>query len=263
MLHFKEQYFKTKADNICLVGSAPSSIRMAPYGNPDWCIVGCSPGVYGIAPRVDAWVELHRWEPGQPWFSPEYVQFIEKFPGPVWMAKELPNVPNSTALPIEQLVAEFGPYFFTSSLSYMMAMAILAGFKKIMLAGVDMAAESEYALQRPGCWYFAMIAKARGIEVGVPPESDLFRPPPLYGLSELSHARIKMTARRRELEHRLNVALQTQANAKDESVFLRGALDDLGWVEGTWTGNVDGMSSRFVEPPFVPALAPKKEDDLL
>ena len=250
----RKQYFGTEADQICLLGSAPSSLRLAPYANPKWAMCGCSPGVYGVAPRAEAWVELHRYEPGQPWFSPEYCQFLANFRGPVWMAEKRPEIPNSIELPIAHLIQKYSPYFFTSSLAYMMAMAIECGFKKIGLFGVDMAAASEYKDQRLGCQFFALMARARGIEVGVPPESDLLRPAPLYGISEVTHARVKFMARRRELEARVQAALQTQQNAKDETLYLRGALEDLEWAEMDWLGNVDGPSSRFTEPPIAQCL---------
>ena len=253
-LELRRKYFNTENDQLCLLGSAPSSLRLAPFNNMLWAMCGCSPGVYGVAPRTEAWVELHRYEPGQPWFSPEYCQFLANYPGPVWMAEERPEIPNSVTLPLAELIQKYSPYFFTSSLAYMMAMAIECGFKKIALFGVDMAAATEYKDQRLGCQYFAIIAKAHGIEVGVPPESDLFRPAPLYGVSEVSHARIKMMARRRELEARVNNALQAQQQAKDETLFLRGALEDLEWAEMDWMGNVDGPSSRFTEPPIVAAM---------
>lgn len=253
-IELRRKYFNTEAENLCLLGSAPSSLRLAPFGNPNWAMCGCSPGVYGVAPRSEAWVELHRYEPGQPWFSPEYCQFLANYAGPVWMAEVRPEIPNSIELPLAMLIQKYSPYFFTSSLAYMMAMAIECGFKRIALYGVDMAAASEYKDQRLGCQYFAIIAKAHGIEVGVPPESDLFRPSPLYGVSEVSHARIKFLSRRRELEGRVNAALAAQQQAKDESLFLRGALEDLEWAEMEWVGNVDGPSSRFLEPPIVTAM---------
>lgn len=253
-LAFRKRYFGTDKEQICLLGSAPSSLQLAPFANPDWAMMGCSPGVYGVAPRTEAWAELHRYEPGQPWFSPEYCQFLAKYPGPVWMAEERLDIPNAVTLPLDILIQKYSPYFFTSSLAFMMAMAIEAGFKRIALYGVDMAAASEYKDQRLGCQFFAVIARAKGIEVGVPPESDLLRPAPLYGVSEVSHARIKAQARRRELEARVVTALATQQSAKDETVFLRGALEDLEWVEMEWFGNVDGPSSHFVEPPMALAL---------
>lgn len=253
---------------IALIGSAPSSVRLAPYGSKDWQIWGCSPGVYGVATRVDAWFELHRYEPGQPWFSPEYCQWLAKFPGPVFMAEKRPEIPNSTTLPINDLIAKYGPYFFTSSLSYMFALAIDAielereqetkegkphSHSAIGLWGVDMSATEEYGYQRAGCQYFSMLAKAKGIEVGVPPESDLLRPPPLYGISEVDHARIKITARRRELQQRLANAQQQADQFRAEVMFLQGAIDDLNWAENTWTGST--VAREYVEPPLVPVLA--------
>jgi hypothetical protein len=263
-LEMRKLYFNTESEQLCLLGSAPSSLRLAPFMNTQWAMCGCSPGVYGVAPRTESWVELHRYEPGQPWFSPEYCQFLRDYKGPVWMAQKRPEIPNSIELPLLDLIQKYSPYFFTSSLAYMMAMAIECEFKKIALYGVDMAAATEYKDQRLGCQYFAVLAKARGIEVGVPPESDLFRPQPLYGVSEISHGRIKILARRRELEQRIANALATAQNAKDESVFLRGALEDLDWAEMDWFGSVDSTSSLFVQPPnagiFV-TLEPENESD--
>lgn len=274
-LEFRKTFFGTEAKWACLLGSAPSSLHLAPFANPDWCKVGCSPGVWGaLAPRgiqADVWVELHRIEVGQPWMSADYFDFIRQFPGKVWMAETRADVPNCVILPLPELIRAYSPYFFTSSIAYMLAMCIHAGFEKVMLAGVDMAAATEYKDQRLGCQYFAMLAQARGIEVGVPPESDLFRPAPLYGVSETSHARIKIMARRRELEGRVQQALAKQQEAKDESLYLRGALEDLEWNEMDWMGNVDSPSSRFLSPPPATALQtfnidlhmvePEKSDD--
>lgn len=234
---------------IALIGSAPSSVRLAPYHDPSWKIWGCSPGVYGIAPRVDMWWELHRFEPGQPWFSPEYCQWMSKLNVPVMMAEVRPEIPTSCALPHEALVAKYGPYFFTSSLAWMMATAIEAGATKIGLWGVDMAATDEYGYQRAGCQFFAQIAKAMGIEVGVPPESDLFRPNGLYGVDEVLHCNIKSLARKREIEQRLANAQQVAQNALNETHFLRGALDDMTYQMATWLDK-----REFTSPPDAPGL---------
>lgn len=236
---------------VALIGSAPSSVRLAPYGDSDWKVWGCSPGVYGIAPRVDAWFELHRYEPGQSWFSPEYCQWMNRLKVPLYMAEVRVEQPASVRLPQEELVAKYGPYFFTSSLAWMMAMAIEQGATTIGLWGVDMAATEEYGYQRAGCQFFAMLAASRGIEVGVPPESDLFRPMPLYGVDEIKHSSIKTLARRRELESRLAQAVHQKQELEKGEHFLKGALDDLNYVQNTWADQRDS----YVSPPKVPALA--------
>ena len=267
---------------IALIGSAPSSVRGAPYrdasfvefldGRPvlekhhkpfadqSWEIWGCSPGVFGVAERLTAWFEMHRWEPGQTWFSPEYCEWIRKFNGPVYTTEVIPEIPNSVRIPREELVREFGPHFFTSSLSFMTAMAIMRIWHEreqrkavglepeedvIAYFGVDMAATEEYSYQRAGCQFFMREALNRGIKIALPPESDLARPMPMYGVSEWSWAHIKILARKRELEGRLNNARAMKANAEREEYFLQGALDDLKYMELTWVLN---ENSQMIGP---------------
>ena len=257
---------------IALIGSAPSSVRLGPYkdasygvyaaGRPqlepsqfpfveeEWECWGCSPGVYGVAERLTRWFELHRWEPGQPWFSPEYVQFLTQFKGKVYTGEVVPEIANSTRLPREMVVDKFSPFFLTSSLAFMAALAIieieadrLVGDRPegtvdtIGFWGVDMAATEEYGYQRAGCQFFMLEANRRGIEVVLPPESDLHRPMPMYGIGEWSAAYIKSMARKRELEGRLSGAQQTLQHAQNESFFLKGALENQDYMMKTWVLN--------------------------
>jgi hypothetical protein len=224
---------------IALVGSAPASVRAAPYNDPSWQIWGCSPGVYGIATRVNSWFELHLYEPGQPWFSPEYCQWLGNLPGrgvDLWTGSEIPALPGSKVLPYEALLAQYDPHrwFTTSSLFWMMAMAVAAGATKIGLWGIDMAASEEYEAQRAGIHYMTYIAKGLGIEVGVPPESDLFTPRFLYGVDEWTHGFRKLRARRQELQQRLTDANARAAGGQQEAFFLQGAMDDLKYMGDTW-----------------------------
>lgn len=186
--------------------------------------------------------------------SHDYCKFLENFPGQVITAEPVPTVKNCAQMDVNYLVDKYGPYFFTSSLSWMFALAIEAGATTIGLWGVDMAATEEYGYQRAGCQYFAMLAKSMGIEVGVPPESDLLRPPPLYGICETSHDWIKITARHRELADRRAQAEQKILQGQEELKFLQGATDDLLWVQQTWMGTVESNTKRYTEPPLVPAL---------
>ena len=235
--------------NIVLLGTAPASMQLAPFGNPEWEIWACSPGTYGM-PKIDKFFELHRWEPGQSWFSEGYVSYLQRFPGEVIMGTHEPSVPNCKVLEWERLVKKFGPYFFTSSLAWMMAMAIEEKPAKIAFYGVDMAATTEYHDQRMGCQYFAQLARTLGIEVGVPPESDLLRPAPLYGICEHSHAWIKQTIRARELTARLKQSMANQTQATEEVNFIKGALDDQDWQLHSFIGSADSMGKEFIQPPI-------------
>lgn len=251
---------------IAILGSAPSSLHLAPFGDPSWKIWGCSPGVYAALSRCDAFFELHRWEPGlvgkphtqKQWFSPEYVAWMgQRDPQecPVWMYQPVPEIPASRALPIEDIKAKYGTYFLTSSISIMLACAIEdileareSGADEdhaIGLFGVDMAATEEYGYQRAGCQHFLELAANLGIQIVVPPESDLLRPMPVYGICESSHWMIKNTARKRELEGRLAQANAQMAQARDAVNFLNGALDDLNYQMLTWGEDREGTGTSF------------------
>jgi len=283
---------------IALVGSAPSSVQLAPYidakfqewlgAKPapnypkqatdyqqhEWQIWGCSPGAWAVVPRSDRWFEVHRWEPGQPWFSPEYVQFLQQYLGPVYTGRAVPEIPNHVPYPIERVEAEFSAYFLHSSLSLMMAMAILEiedarktpghdnAEDMIGMWGVDMAATEEYGDQRAGCQFFILEALRRGIKVYVPPESCLLRPKPVYGISEWDHNYIKSTQRSKELNARMAQQNQLLQDAQKQLAFLAGAADNMNYYINTWTSPYGlpagavldiipgtGLGGGFTQPP--------------
>ena len=175
---------------IALLGTAGSSMELAPFKDPRWAIWACSPGAYSVCAknRSDVWFEPHRWmptPPGQfgapgtkPWFRPEFHTFLKEHKGPVFMSQAEPTIPNSVRIPFEELRVKYGPYFWTSTLSYMLALAIealepraRAGEKVFIgLWGVDMAASEEWAYQRPGCQHFIGLAMSLGIEIVLPLE---------------------------------------------------------------------------------------------
>ena len=252
--------------NIAIIGSAPSSVRLAPYHDQSWAIWGCSPGVYGVVPfgRTDVWFELHRWEPpipgdphnalNKPWFSPEYVQFMQNHKGPVFLAgpdpevtNPVPSVPSGARFPFEDYIAKYGPYFFASSMSWMLAHAIellapraAAGEDvAIGLWGVDMAANSEYAWQRPGCQHFIGLARKMGIKVILPPESDLMQPPTLYGISEYHPRHSKLLARQNEFKAREQALSGQIGQLNNELMHIRGALDNMNYIFNTWIDDID------------------------
>jgi len=251
---------RVKPLKIALIGSAPSSVHLAPYESEDWVIWACSGSVYPVARRTDAWFEVHNYEPNSPRFSEGYCNFLANYPNDVWMTKTHPAIPNAQELPTQELIEKYSPYFFTSTLAWMFAMAIEMGADTIGLWGVDMAAQGEYGYQRAGLQHFALLAKAKGINVGVPPQSDLFRPSAMYGLSEHSQQHQKYMARRYELEERHHKLEMEIAQKNQELWFLKGAIDDMSYHEENWLGDPRSMDQEFCTVPFAPGMnepAPK------
>lgn len=264
---------------IGIIGSAPSSLELAPYldaqglaptagpmihpppvfATEQWELWGCSPALFGQQRRINEWFELHRWEPGKQWFSPEYCAWLRAFKGKVWVGGEIPEIPNAVRYPIWAVEAEFSSYFLTSSVALMMALAILRIEEQwaigalprdqgtIGLWGIDMAASEEWNEQRPGCQFFVLEALRRGIEVYLPPESDLLRPMPVYGLSEWDHQYIKGVARMRELQGKLKHHREAVAANMANQRYIEGAIDDLNWEIKTWCSPYGLPHGKFLK----------------
>ena len=256
---------------IALLGSAPSSVRLAPYDDPSWTIWSCSPGAYPHVRRANAWFEIHRWEKA-PWFSNEYIDFMRQVPGPVYMINPVPEIPNSVAYPKDAVLSyvwghvigadgvsrpsRFNPNDFGSTLSWMLAMAIIARPKEIGLWGVDMAAGEEYGPQKDGCLSLIKIARDLGIVVTVPHESDLLRPQPLYGFREVDPMHIKLLCRKAEITQRIQ-AIVAEVQQKDaEHKCLIGALDNVEYMLKTWIADPTAIQLAYSNPdPFLEEIS--------
>jgi len=222
---------------VACIGTAPSSRMLAPYNDPSWTIWSCSPGNMGVIPRADAWFEIHGnllWPENRHYGEP-YIQWLRQQTFPIYM-QDQSLVPNATPLPYKELVAEFGPYFFTSSFAWMMAFAMMKGAKEIALFGIDMASRDEYILQRPGAYFFFMEAKRRGIKMMAPYESDIMQPPGLYGFSEVTQFGRKILSRKVELKQRVNDLTHQLNSAQTQKTYLEGALEDLDYFEAIFGG---------------------------
>lgn len=243
---------------IAILGTASSTMAMAPFKDKNWAIWGCSPGTYPICAqnRSDVFFEVHRWlptSPGQfgapgtkPWFSPEFHQFLMSHEGPVFMAQKEPTIKASIRIPFEELRAKHGPYYWQSTMSYMLAMAIdelapraAAGEKvSIGLWGVDMSATEEWAYQRPACQHFIGMALSIGINVVLPEESDLMRPPTMYGIGELNPRHIRFSARLAEVNANIGQLTQQQAQLQNKLAQFHGAKAELEYIMSCWTDDL-------------------------
>ncbi len=234
-----------KPRRIALLGSAPSSIKLAPFDDASWEFWGCSPGcAQHLKPgQVHAWFEIHAFDKSRTDLDTDYIAFMRAIKGPVYTIAPVPELPNSVAFPLDAMIERFGNRFFTSTVSYMLALAIAQDDppSEIGLWGIDMAANSEYFTQKPACHYFFGLAEQAGIRLTVPPQSDLMQPLPLYGFHEVTPMARKLAARHDELTARIaNMRAEhnqhaARANALAEQIkFFEGVLDDLQYIRNTW-----------------------------
>lgn len=121
----------------------------------------------------DRWFQLHpRSEIDGNRKDKSHLKNLKKAKCTVYTQAKFEDIPNSTPFPFEEYELEFGT-IFGSTVDYMLAMAIKEGAEVINIIGVDMANWTEYAYQRPSCMYLIGLARGRGIEVNIDPDSKL------------------------------------------------------------------------------------------
>ena len=200
---------------IAVVGSAAHCVK-APFDDESWEIWGCNNG------------ELPRWAR---WFDLHDDATIDSHPGhrqrlyenaktkPVYMQEAYAGE-AVLRYPIEAMTRKYGTWFFSSSISYMLAAAIEEGATEIAVYGVDLAADGEYQHQRPGCRFFIQYALLKGIKVTGPAEAEVFVPGKLYGFQKQHHMASKLDARAGELRGRQ----QELVSRKDQLTLILASL---------------------------------------
>jgi hypothetical protein len=153
---------------LILMGTAPNR-KDAPFKDKDVVIWGTG-GLINApdVPRVDAVFELH---PERYWKQPEVLAILSEYKGILVMQDHYDILPNSQRFPIELCRKAFyiptmGPCLYvTNTVSYMLMMAYLEGFREIETYGIYMEHESEYDYQRTNCEYYLGFLTAKGVKV--------------------------------------------------------------------------------------------------
>lgn len=232
-----------KKRKIAIVGSAPSSNRLAPFDNPEWDILACSPANMKILPRVDEWFELHKTQlyPEHIAWGGPYIEWLRSQTFKLWM-QDTSLCANAVVYPLDDMLKRFSGYFFTSSFAYMLARVIAehedkGNIEEISMVGADMATTKEYVEQRPACHHFMWMASKMGIKVSCPPESDIMNPPWLYGYYEASAKGRKLYVREREIQGRIDDARAQMQQHADTIKHLTGCLDAEDYHKRIWHGS--------------------------
>lgn len=214
---------------IAIVGFASGHAHKAPFGDEEVETWGINQ-LWKILPdqRWDRWFELHSLYEFYH-ANPPHQEFLRNFKGPVYVREEdYPlalewGITTAQPFPHRVLLQTFRPYF-TNTVSWLIALAILMRPDWLGIYGVDMAQDhvlvAEYSEQRPSCEYFVGIAEGAGIEVTLPKGSDLLGATHLYGYEDSGRTLEKMGSRWQELE-------QNKQNLQAQGAQLEGQLNTV------------------------------------
>lgn len=162
---------------VAICGTAGSS-RAEVFSQPDEVELWGLNRSYAWMPRWDRWFELHDQTFWPAAYSAEHWEWLRSQDGSrrIYLQRAREDVPGSVAYPLDEVTrhGQLEPYF-TSTITYMLALAISEGFEEIRLLGVNMSIDSEYGYQRAACEYWLGVAASRGVRVYLPPSCPLLR----------------------------------------------------------------------------------------
>lgn len=97
----------------------------------------------------------------------EVVKRINNLKIPFVAPYKYAEIPLSEAFPLKECVKQFGLPFFSNTICYMIAYALLKGAKEIELYGVNQAGSYEYTGEKGGVEYWLGVAAGRGVNVTI------------------------------------------------------------------------------------------------
>lgn len=183
---------------VAVVGSAFTTGAWAPYGEPGvdvWCANEMHGKSWVKMEGVTAWFQLHpKWSFTKEHRWNHWAWLREEHPFHVYMQRLYDEVPTCRVYPLREVQGkllgnlwrgeERVERLFTSSFSYMTALAILLGYQRIEHYGIELNLEGEYAHQREAMAYWMGHAGGKGIEVWMPEQCGLLMAP-LYAYEEV------------------------------------------------------------------------------
>ena len=229
----------TSTKKIAVLGTSISTLEQAPVNDPLWEIWACSPWMQGrMAPRsegvpgFDKFFEIH-W--GNQFYQSEhdvFLPWLRECGKPVYVFEDL-EIPTQVIYPKKRMEDQHGVAFFTSTIAWMLALAIDERPAEIGIWGVDMAGDSEYGGQKFGCLHFIALARLLGINVVIPKASELLKAPAPYPDRYATEAAITIRNTRELIAKQLSEIQSSLTLCKEAEAYARGQADLIKTLERT------------------------------
>lgn len=179
---------------VAIVGMAPTSCSLAPYNDKNVEVWGLNEAhSFDWMLRWDRWFQLHKSTAFTRDMNPHrshergyvkghYDWLKQKHGKPIYMQFVYPEIPDSKEYPLPELSKKFFPLlrkgsekvkYFTSSFSFMMALALYEGFERVEVYGFEMSAGDEFIPQKACAEFWMGMALGMGVEVYLPDNSQL------------------------------------------------------------------------------------------
>lgn len=176
--------------SVAIVGSAPSSQNLAPFNSGEGEVWVLGPQARYHKERGQAFTRIFEVHSNFEWSGDsDYAQSLIKFDVPLIVNEGFPVIDENVKIfPLEMAAAILdtnGKPYLTSTIAYMIALAIIEGFDKISVYGVDLSVhDREYFHQRACTEAWLGLARGRGIEIFIPEQSSVMKSTFVYGVDD-------------------------------------------------------------------------------
>lgn len=244
--------------NVCLLGSGPHWPN-APFAE-ERCEIWSLGALWRMAPRITRFFELHPFDRRRQ-HTPEIVEWMQENARQgmqVVCQRSEADIPNCMVYPLAAIKERFGTYL-RSSMDLMLCMYYLEIEASewdysdcyLTIHGVDMAANDEYAYQKPSFESWIKYGEGKGLHVDIPPECDLFKCRGIYGYEVNAEFGYRVRAKENELKDRImrhegmmeqaKMAAHIAAGAKGAFTKLRESMN------GTFPKELDEEEEKIMK----------------
>lgn len=191
----------------------------------DWEVWGCGTA-WQLTDRADRWFELHNIDALRqtPRLYGPHLNWLDSQTIPIYVKAKYQGIKNPVLFPIKEVVERFGNYW-TNTISYMIAVAMLEGAEEIAVMGVNMAWNEEYSEQRPSCEYMLGRAMESGVIVHIPDVSDLLKAGHLYAFESPPSVQRRLESKKASLKRDIAIREQEESIAGNDKLQLTGELE--------------------------------------
>lgn len=175
---------------VAIVGFSEATRNLAPFDDPEWSIWGVNQ-LYRHIPRASRWFEIHKRWNEHVVEGTDHAGWLAKAPIPTYMVDRVlpgdadyaPGIPNSVKYPLERILAGPAghPDYFTSTIAYMIALAIEEGYETIGLYGIDLIVGTEWFYQKACAEFWLGVCHGRNLAIDIPSQSALLKASWRYG----------------------------------------------------------------------------------
>lgn len=213
---------RTGKNTVALVGFSQVTRGSIPFEDEDtelWSLNEAA--IQPWMTRFTRWFQIHPEDnftrPNNP-NDPNHFKWLQEAKDfPIYMQKHYDSIPASVAFPLDEVIEKYGNYL-TSTLAYMLTLAMLEGFERIELYGFELGTRTEYHYQKANAEYLIGLGRGLGFDIYIPPAGSLCKGK-MYGFESMD------VVFRQKLEYRKDGIQAELLSIRDEAKVQQGALE--------------------------------------